>query len=352
MPQHNLCKLLLLLYLSGSLVYAQYGFEEYPYGEDEEENYYDDAYFSDFGFDEGLSSDMFSVQEPDCMVLPSGRVQVNGTKACDFRITGSDSSLPGLHGGLDGLYILNNCYDNRPSYTRKDSPPGEGRMVFFDSFYQDWGIKRDDGIPPSSDENLLAFGGFGVGEERPQIVETIFWLMNQTFTSDKSDDPEFPWVHVDMTVTCENEQGEKVDFAGEVQAPQFTPHPNPHEVSSKSNPANDEFYSHHTSGSEASGGHRVGSHGDQAEHKHKGSAVLKIFYAALVAGCVGGAAFFGWSALQIKSGRGGFAGTLGGRGSSSAYPSDIDMTATPIASEHGYTAPSVEETPLVNARNV
>ncbi len=52
-----------------------------------------------------------------------------------------------LPGGIDGIYTLTSCKNGRPMYRRKESPPGEDRVLWYSHQYGDWDIAK--GIEPN-----------------------------------------------------------------------------------------------------------------------------------------------------------------------------------------------------------
>lgn len=47
-----------------------------------------------------------------------------------------------LPGGIDGIYTLVSCKNGRPMYRRKESPPGEDRVLWYSHQYGDWDIAK------------------------------------------------------------------------------------------------------------------------------------------------------------------------------------------------------------------
>jgi hypothetical protein len=47
-----------------------------------------------------------------------------------------------LPGGIDGIYSLLSCKNGRPLYRRKESPPGEDRVLWYSHQYGDWDVAK------------------------------------------------------------------------------------------------------------------------------------------------------------------------------------------------------------------
>ena len=57
-----------------------------------------------------------SVRLPNCITM----AWAAGTAPCDIKLTGVDSQLANLTGGMDGLYKLWSCEGGRPLYKREE----------------------------------------------------------------------------------------------------------------------------------------------------------------------------------------------------------------------------------------
>uniref|UniRef100_A0A061RS35 Uncharacterized protein n=1 Tax=Tetraselmis sp. GSL018 TaxID=582737 RepID=A0A061RS35_9CHLO len=283
---------------------------------------------------------------PDCQNLGVNHVKMNGTRACDLRVRGSKDVLDKLPSNLDGLYIISGCYKGLPYYVRQSSPTGEGRMLFFSPYYFDWEFMRDIGGLPKADSQSFAFGGYGVGEERPQIVRERMWRGLGAYSSAGLEGRT--WLEMPLEVECVNDVGVNVEFQGEVQPPRNTPEPLPHEMASAASTANDDFYNKHSTGREAS--FTSDSKGSK-NHSH----FLKEFLWAVL--CVGGLGILAFAALVVlKKRRAGTAHPVTPYGDRSPEGA-LDMVPTPALedriareSKEEFGSPSREDQPLLAHR--
>eukprot|EP00873_Tetraselmis_striata_P011000 jgi/Tetstr1/431264/TSEL_020961.t1 len=311
----------------GDAYYADYETEWY------EQQYYDefdpDTDAGDFGdyedYADTSETGMFPwvTESADCVVVGT-QVTVNGTRACDVTVKGADSTVDQLSGGLDGEYAVFSCYGGHPIYHRQDSPNDEGRLLFFDMFYNDWNfIKDHGGMPEDINPKLIGFGGSGDGEERPQFIPVGGWRLATSLSSAAKDYEEF--VVTDLDVSCSNEQGVNVRFEGEVRESKYA---SAYLRASHSNRANDNFYDSHAT-AHSQGRMHSASHG----HSHWLRTTVITLLSLLAAG---GAALAGVSLVRRhRAGRAARAPSPQPK-----YPYDEHLTAPGSEREATYTAPN------------
>uniref|UniRef100_A0A7S1X5Y7 Uncharacterized protein n=1 Tax=Tetraselmis chuii TaxID=63592 RepID=A0A7S1X5Y7_9CHLO len=302
----------------------EYGYDAAYYEEFEDPDFDEANYYMDYDYDEG-STDILQwfSDPPDCYVDGSW-VTVNGTQACDVTVKGADEFIDKLNSGVDGAYALFSCFNGHPMYRRQDSPDGEGRLLYFDHFYNEWNFVRDEGVMPEEiNPKLIGFGGNGDGEERPQFVHFGNWRFNSSLSATHAGGDV--WGSVEMAVGCSNEQGVAVHFEGAVIKSQ---HQSPSQRVSHSHNANDNFYNSHESGTSGGQGHH---------HVHwVRSAVLMLVSVVAVSGLV---------VLGVAVWRRIRGGAFSPSHTAVFEPHDIMLT--PEQDDHGtYTAPD-ERTGLI-----
>lgn len=134
-------------------------YDSYGYYGDDDMSYYE--YYGYYADDFGGYDDYYSYEEYDffeeCFFDANGKpVLANGTASCNIKIAGVDKQADKLKGGLDGVYELTSCYNGKPRYTRKKSPAGEDRVLWYSSTFGDWDISR--GVEPNEAE-IVMYGG-------------------------------------------------------------------------------------------------------------------------------------------------------------------------------------------------
>ena len=64
----------------------------------------------------------------DALLAPVGAHAGRYKGACGLALSEANKHVPLLPGGLDGTYAVHSCENGRPSYLRKNSPPGRATL--------------------------------------------------------------------------------------------------------------------------------------------------------------------------------------------------------------------------------
>lgn len=110
-------------------------------------------------YDDEMYGDFFEDHEEktaDCRIDPDGTPKFNGTAPCDIKLTGVDSQLANLTGGMDGLYKLWSCEGGRPLYKREEPAT---RLMWYSSHFLDWEVTNETLAHNVVDEDILLYGG-------------------------------------------------------------------------------------------------------------------------------------------------------------------------------------------------
>ncbi|PNH03424.1 hypothetical protein TSOC_010515 [Tetrabaena socialis] len=173
--------------------------DEYGYYGDEAQEYYEeygyyDA-FEDYGNSDGDDGDVVP-----CVLGSRGKpVLTADTPPCDIRLTGVDKQAGKgeLSGALDGVYQLSSCHNGKPMYTRKNSPIGEERVLWYSSIFGDWDVSE--GSQPEEDK-ILMYGGEMEHAAVPLFVGS--WHLGSDSQWDPDELGEDEYRPVSVKVSC------------------------------------------------------------------------------------------------------------------------------------------------------
>eukprot|EP01026_Neomeris_dumetosa_P063112 TRINITY_DN598_c0_g1_i1.p1 TRINITY_DN598_c0_g1~~TRINITY_DN598_c0_g1_i1.p1 ORF type:complete len:499 (+),score=99.49 TRINITY_DN598_c0_g1_i1:236-1732(+) len=199
--------------------YGDYGY----YGVyDENGDFYDFAMDDEYG-DYDYLYDYFDSLEDKCQFDTEKNALIFNASMdiCNITVQGADAFLKDFKGGIDGVYKLAGCYNDRPKYVR-DEHQGQERVLWFHDVYQDWNINP--GKEPSEME-IIINGGQGLSEERPNFVGEKGWLIAEKLVTDKKgevskedqeeleqqaffydyyDEVKLDFMNIDLKVTCDD----------------------------------------------------------------------------------------------------------------------------------------------------
>ena len=178
---------------------------------------YDNTDTSDYELAPGGLAEQYL---PDCSVETDGTVTTNGTIACSVMIRGADETMHRKVDSVDGFYVVTSCYNGRPMYTRDDDAEG-ARVMWFSDYYGDWSISE--GLEPPKREQqrlwpVLAWGGEGSFDLRPQLVTPMSWYVNASLSKLPNPNDEGWLLATSVEVECDDIDDELV--GQESQRPQ------------------------------------------------------------------------------------------------------------------------------------
>eukprot|EP01024_Parvocaulis_polyphysoides_P054505 TRINITY_DN5509_c0_g1_i5.p1 TRINITY_DN5509_c0_g1~~TRINITY_DN5509_c0_g1_i5.p1 ORF type:complete len:540 (+),score=98.13 TRINITY_DN5509_c0_g1_i5:153-1622(+) len=197
-------------------LYDDYYYGDYYY---DTADYYDYEYYGDYGYygvynEEGelynmyndyddyeYLYDYFQFDEDKCDFNDKGEIVFNASmNVCDVKIEGADKHVKNLEGGIDGVYQLAGCHNNRPKYVRYE-PAKQERVLWFSTIFGDWDI----GLGTEADEqDIIIYGGDGLDEERPNFVSPQSWAIAADIVSDDEERLNLfeDYLSIDLTVSC------------------------------------------------------------------------------------------------------------------------------------------------------
>eukprot|EP00201_Polytomella_parva_P006537 CAMPEP_0175079754 /NCGR_PEP_ID=MMETSP0052_2-20121109/25022_1 /TAXON_ID=51329 ORGANISM="Polytomella parva, Strain SAG 63-3" /NCGR_SAMPLE_ID=MMETSP0052_2 /ASSEMBLY_ACC=CAM_ASM_000194 /LENGTH=310 /DNA_ID=CAMNT_0016350167 /DNA_START=99 /DNA_END=1028 /DNA_ORIENTATION=+ len=183
--------------------------------EDDSNGYYDDGESTPYQTYDGYSAtdlmptygDYASTEDSldveDCVLNGTNIILSSHTSDCSLNVSGGNSQLANLEGGIDGNYELQSCYNGRPLYRRITSKAPEGDLVlFYSSLYGDWDFARSLGV----DADVLVYGGDLVHFTTPLQVED--WQVLASLTLKPTAYGEDDFTLINLSVTCSNAKGQ------------------------------------------------------------------------------------------------------------------------------------------------
>eukprot|EP01023_Acetabularia_acetabulum_P010108 TRINITY_DN14601_c0_g2_i3.p1 TRINITY_DN14601_c0_g2~~TRINITY_DN14601_c0_g2_i3.p1 ORF type:complete len:595 (-),score=134.57 TRINITY_DN14601_c0_g2_i3:723-2507(-) len=182
--------------------YGDYGY----YGVYNEEGYKYEGYSNNDESQEGVDQyeylvDYFSFHQDYCQLNEKGEIVLDvAMDICNITVSGADELVQNLDGGLDGVYQLAGCENERPKYVRYEKP-GQERILWWSSVFGDWDFTAGD--KPNNDDILL-YGGDTLNEERPNFV--VSWHVATDILSQQKaeDESQKDYIPIDLKITCTN----------------------------------------------------------------------------------------------------------------------------------------------------
>eukprot|EP01025_Chloroclados_australasicus_P058143 TRINITY_DN727_c1_g2_i2.p1 TRINITY_DN727_c1_g2~~TRINITY_DN727_c1_g2_i2.p1 ORF type:complete len:457 (+),score=33.01 TRINITY_DN727_c1_g2_i2:163-1533(+) len=167
---------------------------------------------TDFKTDYSNAQDYFANNDDICYKNDKGQVVLNSSiSVCDVELKGADVYTNALEGGIDGVYNVVGCHNNRPKYVRLDQK-GQERVLWWSSVFGDWDINT--GSEPDV-MHIICFGGDNLGEERPNFVNPTSWALARDVYTEKQDQntsqPTDLFKYIRLNITCTDGQVLKND---------------------------------------------------------------------------------------------------------------------------------------------
>ncbi|KAF5828173.1 hypothetical protein DUNSADRAFT_18099 [Dunaliella salina] len=131
--------------------------DDYGYYQDADKEYYEYyGYYADDDFGYGDDYYYEDADTDDCSIDPVKNTPVlpENSVPCDIKIKVKQGGS--IAADIDGIYKLESCYNNKPLYRRKNSPPGQERALWYSSTFGDWDLSK--GSEPN-EADVLMYGG-------------------------------------------------------------------------------------------------------------------------------------------------------------------------------------------------
>eukprot|EP01026_Neomeris_dumetosa_P022524 TRINITY_DN1939_c0_g1_i12.p3 TRINITY_DN1939_c0_g1~~TRINITY_DN1939_c0_g1_i12.p3 ORF type:complete len:172 (-),score=14.61 TRINITY_DN1939_c0_g1_i12:619-1134(-) len=121
----------------------------------------------------------------------------NMFELCDYNIQGGDKYLQDLDGGIDGVYSVVGCHNNKPKYIRF-KPKGYEKVLWWSDLFADWEIAN--GTEPN-EEQIISYGGEGLDEKFPNLA--VSWYIAKDYLNEqKSRFQVVEYFPISLTIQC------------------------------------------------------------------------------------------------------------------------------------------------------